>query len=88
MSSRRSFLELKARMGALTEAEHSELERIKADRSYTYINTYGVLVSAVREYTVEEWKAHREKANAESQARHRQLIEENERKGKSTGGAS
>lgn len=86
MSSRRSFLELKARMGGLTEAEHAELERIKADRSYTYINTYGVRVSTVREYTLDEWKAHREKVNAESQARHRQLLEEN--KGKTTGGAS
>ncbi|QOJ01333.1 MAG: hypothetical protein HRU70_12900 [Phycisphaeraceae bacterium] len=85
MSSRRSFLELKARMGALTEAEHAELERIKADRSYTYINNYGVLVSTVRDYTLEEWKAHREKVNAESQARNRQLIEE---KDKSTGGDS
>ncbi len=88
MSSRRDFLELKASLGTLTEDERTELERIHADRSYTYINTYGVLVSTIREYTLEEWKAHREKANAESQARHRQLIEENERKGESTGGAS
>lgn len=88
MSSRRNFLELKASMGTLTEAERAELERIRADRSYTYINSYGVMVYALRPYTVEEWKAHREKANAESQARHRQLIEENENKGKTTGGAS
>lgn len=86
MSSRCNFLELKAKLGTLTEAEHAELDRIKADRSYTYINNYGVLVSTVRDYTLEEWKAHRDKVNAESQARHRQLLEEN--KGKTTGGAS
>lgn len=87
-TNRRDFLELKASMGTLTEDERAELERMRADRSYVYINTSGVMVYALREYTVEEWKAHREKVNAESQARHRQLIEENERKDESTGGAS
>ncbi len=88
MSTRRNFLELKANLGTLTEDERAEFDRIKADRSYTYINNYGVLVSTVREYTLDEWKAHREKVNAASQARHRQLLEEIEEKGKTTGGAS
>lgn len=57
MSNRRDFLELKASLGQpLTDAERDELERMRADRSVTYINTNGVLVSDVRPYTVDEWK--------------------------------
>lgn len=55
-SNRRDFLELKASLGTLTEAERAELDRIKADRSYAFVNSSGVLVQTIRPYTVEEWK--------------------------------
>ena len=55
-SNRSAYLELRASMGALTEAERTELERLRADRSIVYVNSSGVVVHAQREYTVEEWK--------------------------------
>lgn len=55
-NSRRDYLELRASMGALTDAEREELERLRADRSIVYVNSYGVIVHTQREYTVEEWK--------------------------------
>lgn len=55
-SNRREYLELRASMGALTEAERAELDRLRADRSIVYVNSCGVTVHSQREYTVEEWK--------------------------------
>lgn len=77
-SNRRDFLELKASLGTLNDSERAELERIKADRSITYINSGGVHVSAIREYTVDEWKALRPKVNDEARERYRKRREEEE----------
>jgi hypothetical protein len=79
MSNRRNFLELKANMGALTDAERAELERMRADRSVTYITPQGVVVSALRPYSLDEWKALRGKVNDEARERYRQWREEEEK---------
>lgn len=55
-NNRRAYLELRANMGALTEEERAELERLRADRSIVFVNSSGVMVHTQREYTVEEWK--------------------------------
>jgi hypothetical protein len=55
-SDRRDYLELRASMGVLTDAEREELERLRADRSIVYVNSSGVIVYTQREYTVAEWK--------------------------------
>ncbi len=65
-------------MGVLTEAERTELERLRADKSITYINSNGVHVSTIREYTVDEWKALRPKVNDEARERYRKRREEEE----------
>ena len=55
-SNRREYLELRASMGALTETERAELERLRADRSTVYMVNGTTRVHALRAYTVEEWK--------------------------------
>lgn len=65
-SNRREYLELRASMGALTEAERAELERLRADRSIVFVNSSGVMVHTQREYTTEEWKEIVAKARGQS----------------------
>lgn len=55
-SNRREYLELRASMGAITDAEREELERLRADRSIVYVVNGTTIVHAMRPYSVEEWK--------------------------------